>query len=103
MSESETARSPVWGSRNERSSQTRSGEVAQSVEHAAENRGVGGSIPPLPTDDQPRQTHGKDGGNDHIDGGNGNDTLDGGTDTDTIHGGADIDPAINGENVTNVP
>jgi hypothetical protein len=26
------------------------GEVAQSVEHAAENRGVGGSIPPLPTD-----------------------------------------------------
>jgi hypothetical protein len=25
------------------------GEVAQSVEHAAENRGVGGSIPPLPT------------------------------------------------------
>ena len=35
-SESETARSPV-------------GEVAQLVEHAAENRGVGGPIPPLPT------------------------------------------------------
>ena len=36
-SESETARSPI------------SGEVAQLVEHAAENRGVGGPIPPLPT------------------------------------------------------
>ena len=36
-SESETARSPVYG------------EVAQLVEHAAENRGVGGPIPPLPT------------------------------------------------------
>ena len=53
VSESGTARSPVWGSKSERSPQTRSGEVAQSVEHAAENRGVGGSIPPLPTQDRP--------------------------------------------------
>ncbi len=76
------------------------------VEHAAENRGVGGPIPPLPT----RRgavlvSTGINGGSgdDLISAGDGNDTIDGGADTDTIDGGAGIDSAINGENVTNVP